>query len=386
MWKTSETPVDVNRPVTTVMVTATAAFIYASLLVAPGMVGGMVSLLGFSPLEAGLVISAELGAMAIASILATLWLHLVNWHTAFRVTIMLSIIGNAASFTFTSHLDLVLARFLTGVVAGISAAIVVATIGMTRDPDRTFGYWFGGQLLFGALGLALLPHIFRAGGYGMVYLIIASLLIGLLFGVRYLPAHSPARQEKREHRSPIFFYALVGLSAAFIYQTGEVGVWVYFERIGNAAGLSIHTVAYSLSIATIFGLAGSLTAAAVTTRWGRALPLTCGATLSLVGMSLLMMQLNGLLFLGIASVFSFGWYFTLPYILASIANADPSGRMVVWGNSTLGFGVAAGPVFAGTLQRGESFAPVIWAGMFCVIIGFMFILKLALYRGAQGDN
>jgi hypothetical protein len=63
-----------------------------------------------------------------------------------------------------------------------------------------------------------------------------------------------------------------------------------------------------------------------------------------------------------AFLFKFAWTFALPFILASLAAADRSGRLINAANMVIGGGLALGPLLAGHLIQAGGFAPMLATG------------------------
>ena len=154
----------------------------ASLLLAPLIVGGLVTTLGFSSEQSGYIISSELAGIALAAIPAALWLSRFNWQRVLYVMLVMLIAGNFLTSTLTDYSTFLIVRFITGFTAGLSLAVSMSVINLSRDPDRNLGLWFSVQLLLTVVGLAVLPAFISGFGIAGVYTLLAAFQFVLLFG------------------------------------------------------------------------------------------------------------------------------------------------------------------------------------------------------------
>jgi predicted MFS family arabinose efflux permease len=75
-----------------------------------------------------------------------------------------------------------------------------------------------------------------------------------------------------------------------------------------------------------------------------------------------------------AFLFKFAWTFALPFILASLAAADRSGRLINAANMVIGGGLALGPLLAGHLIQAGGLNPMLAAGF---ALGTLSLILLA---------
>ena len=92
----------------------------AALLLAPVVVGGLVTTLPFSSEQAGYVISVELAGFALAAIPAALWIRHFNWHWVLYVVVSAMLAGNLITSGLQTVPAFLLVRFLAGFGAGLS--------------------------------------------------------------------------------------------------------------------------------------------------------------------------------------------------------------------------------------------------------------------------
>ena len=108
-----------------------SAFASAMLLIAPLIVGALITLYGFSPQQAGLTISIELGAMSLAGLPALAWMPRLPWRPFITGALLLLVAGNVACAFAHSFAELASLRFLTGLGGGTLMVVAMAAIERT---------------------------------------------------------------------------------------------------------------------------------------------------------------------------------------------------------------------------------------------------------------
>lgn len=373
--------VDVDRPATIASVVLLAAVVPAVLLVAPVLVGSMVKELAFTPQQAGYVITAELGAMALATLPALVWMPHVDWRVAVRACLLFMVAGNVVAQFVDTFAALLVVRFVTALAGGSIMLVCMATIGMTRAHERNFGWWVLGQLVVGAIGLKLLPYVLPTFGLAVFFLALVVLLGALLPAAAALP-HGTAAVPRPQGQVRIRWrLGSVGLASVLAFYVGLSGVWTYIERIANQAGIDAITIGNTLAIASLLGIAGSAAATGLGKRLGRVPPIVTGFLLLVGAVATLLLPLDPLLLLGATCAFKFAWTFVLPYLLACLTALDPSGRLIVVANLMIGGGLAIGPALAAlTLDVAPDYSAVPALGIAAGLLSLILIAPLALAR------
>ncbi|MYH70955.1 MAG: MFS transporter, partial [Gammaproteobacteria bacterium] len=142
--------------------------------IAPLLVGGYVTQLGFSSQQGGYIISAELAGFAVAPIPAAIWVRRINWRTALYLAAGSIILMNLITSSLTEFSLFLVVRLFSGFAAGIQLSVCMAVIHRTLDPDRNLGFWFGLQLLAGSVGVIFLPGLIADFSVGSVFLLLAG--------------------------------------------------------------------------------------------------------------------------------------------------------------------------------------------------------------------
>lgn len=405
---------DVNRPTSLATLVLHSSFAAFVLLTAPALVGAFITELELTPRQAGYVISADMAGMGLASVPAMFWLTRINWRKVALVSLWLNALCHFLSAGADSFAPLLWARLFAGLFAGTSMCVCLASVGLTEHKERNFAFWVVGQLVLASLGLALMPRAIPQWGVSGVYIALALgvLLISTL--VKFLPMarSEQVRLPSGESRtdapdgcdqrrwltgflpsvflSSTFLSSVLGILAIYCFYVALGGVWTYLERIGDASGISAERIGYYLSIASLTGIAGALSASCLGDKWGCVKPVILGFCAILAALLLLLGTAKATSYAATgyaiaASLFKYAWTFVLPFMLAALSATDASGRVIVTINIFIGAGLTTGPPLASSVLKGESYVPVIYFGL--IVMGFSFaFIMWSLSRIAQAKT
>ncbi|HVW70588.1 MAG TPA: MFS transporter [Steroidobacteraceae bacterium] len=378
---------DIDRPSVMAAVVPIAAVISAFLLVAPAVVGALVNTIGLPPARAGYLLSIELAAMGVVVPPAFWWMARWDWRRVTVACLVLVAIGNAASACAHSFLALAILRSLTGIGAGSVILVCSATVAMTRERERNYGFYVVGQLVLGVLGVKFLPGLIARHGLIALYGTLALGTLALVPLVGCLPRSGRPEPGSRTGRGAgvvqwIDGRAFMGLGGILCFYIALSAVWAYLERIGTRAGFQRETIADALALASLFGVGGSIAASLLGGRWGRTAPICLGYAI-LIGALASLFSVDGSVSaytLG-SCAFKFAWTFALPFVLASLAARDPTGRVIVAANLLIIVGLAAGPALAAlSLHRAPDYSGTLLIGVSLAILSLILALPMA-YRG-----
>jgi MFS family permease len=349
----------------------------------PGFVQGMVQYLGFSEKGAGYIASAEMWGLAITTVILTFLASRFNWRHIFTLSLIVIIIGNLMSLLVTSPISFGTWRFLTGLGCGGLVSLSFTVIGLTDNPDRNFGYYIMWVLIYGALGLLLMPTAYSVVGMRGVLIFFAILPAAGLLLVRFLPVSGEAhvQVEADAVNIPVHFKAMA-VAAMFSYFLAQGVVWAYLFLIGTNGGASEQAVANGLTVSQFLGIAGAFTTVMVGIRFGRALPLVIGIIAGIVPLVFLFGTMGALVFGVAVSVYNYAWNMTHPYLLASMASFDRSGRVVVYAVAFQMLGLAIGPAIAATVISDGDYSNVLFLGMGLFTASLVLILPPVIKQKA----
>jgi len=387
--------IDVNRAPTIWAISLLAAVTPVAAVLSPLLVGAYVTRLGFSAQEAGYLIAAELIGAALSTFSTLFIVGRVNWHRILYVSISVIVLAYLISAGIGSFELLLPTRFISGLALGTVMTMTIVVTGMTRNHERTFGFWSLGQIVVAVIGFAALPHALPIVGLKGFFLAMALAMTLLLYPVRFMPVSGSAKHKlgwksislRAKRLAPL------GLISLLLFFTAIGGVWAYVERIAAAAEFNAELIGYVLSAASVVGVLGAGAATWLGVRMGRLLPALLGYSLIAVGIMLLTSLDNTVFYTVSSQIFKFAWWFTLPYLLANMTLLDPSGRIAILTNFVIACGMGLGPAVAATILdisqsvSGElDYNAVLVFGLVCLAVSFPLLYPVIKANSATPDD
>ncbi|WP_446903173.1 MFS transporter [Burkholderia sp. YIM B11467] len=347
------------------------------LLVAPAVAGQLATQLGLSASQIGTYFFVELGAFSLATMPSYLWLGRVDARRVAAFAIALFGAGNLLTALWMPDFVVLLAlRAVTALGGGSLMVLCMTSAATSENSDRVYGLWVVGQLIAGAIGLFLLPHVFAAFGLRALYVALAALALLAAPLSRGFPSSLGTRTATAQTargdttHTPRHFIALaIGAVLTFYLAIGSV--WTFASRAATEAGLDPQSTGNVLAIASVMGIAGAALASCAGGRLARRAMLAAGYALLAASLIALAAMRHAGGYSAAIFAFKFAWTFVLPFILATVAQIDTSGRLVATLNFVIGAGLAAGPLLAGLmLDAGGTMRALFSAATAVAIVSF----------------
>lgn len=364
----------------------------ALVIVKPLIVGALMDQYAFTAKQAGFVAGIEMLGIAFAAFLVGIFGTTWRRRAVVRSGVALGVIGSAVPLVAGIFSAVLALRLVAGLGCGLIAGVVLSTIGMTRDPDRTFGLYFVSIYLASALLFPLFSVAIQATGADGGYLILAALLLGSLATARVFPntALQPRTTTAGQHlgQPPAFPVggALLSLSVSVAFWIG-LGAFVAFsERLALDRGITSAQIAGVLAGAQFASIAGAFTASLLHTRIGRAIP-----TLSAMGFALsgfvLLSRTSGLQgFAAAVILIYYAWPLFLAYLNGTMSVQDRAGRINALAVTSQTAGMAIGPAVAGMLVSRHGYGAVVALGLATSLVAMAFLVPLVMAtRKAAAD-
>lgn len=350
-------------------------------IVQPGFVQGLVEKLGFDDQAAGYAASIEVWGITATTLVMTFFSHRFNWRKVLTASLLLVAVSNALCIGVHDRQVFVLLRFLCGAGAGSLISLSFTTVGLTRNPDRNFGYLIMWVLLYGAIVLYLMPAAYSLTGMTGVLAFFAAFPLVALPLVRYFPTNAESAATVEADAVDLApALKILALAAMFAYFIAQGVAWAYLFLIGTAGGLAEQQVATALTLSQLAGVAGALLPALLGHRFGRWRPLTIGIAGGAIALSFLVGRFAYLPFTLWVCAYNFFWNMTHPYLLGSMASFDRRGRVVMYAVGCQMLGLAIGPALAATVIPGGHFERVNWLAIAFFTLSWVCILPPVLIQ------
>lgn len=318
----------------------------------PGYVQGLVEYLGLTETQAGYVASAEIFGIALTTIALIYLTNRFDWRMISIISLVIAAAGNLLSINQTDPQSLGALRFITGMGSGGVISITFTMAGLTEKTDRNFGAIVFWVLIYGALGLLVMPTIYHGVGMnGLLILLAVFNFSGLVF-VGALPRSAGHIDAPGQAARP-YSALLTWLTATsyFVYCIGIGVVWAYLFLVGVEAGIGEQTVASWLTVSQFLGAAGAFLTVVLQKKFGRFIPLNLAIIAGAGAIGLLLRPIDVVIYAVAVCGFNFLWNVAMPYFLAVLADLDFSGKMVMIGVAMQMTGFALGPAIAAWLLQ-----------------------------------
>lgn len=379
---------DLPYAITLVAIFLTGLASAGLLLIKPLLVGALIDDYHFSPAQSGFVAGIEMAGIGFSSFIVAAFGGAWNRRRVILMGATLGILGSLGPILSEAYMPILLCRLMAGIGCGLIASNVLAVIGTTRDPDRTFGLYYMFSYASAALlmpaAVWTLAHYHVVGGY--IYL--ALLLCVVFVTVHRIPAsYTGLREDGTKHTLPPFpmYSAALSLGLSLLFWIGLGGVWAFIERLGVTAGLDHTAIGGVLSMSQIAAFAGAMTASLLHTKFGRT-PLLA-ASIGAAILSVIMVGWASSIIVFTMGVLTFGfiWPLFLAYLGGSMAVLDPAGRIVAMSVTSQTIGMAVGPAIAGMLAGLFGYVAIAVMGLVCFALAFALLPPLLL-KCAQPHN
>jgi predicted MFS family arabinose efflux permease len=363
------------------------------LLVAPAVAAQLGGQLGLSASQIGTYFFVELGAFSCATLPSLLWLGRVDARRVAAIATAVFCIGNfATAVLMPGFVALLVLRALTALGGGTLMVLCMTSAATSGNRDRVYGLWVVGQLVAGALGLFVLPHLFDAFGLRALYVALAVLALiaspltrgfdPALGGASGKQAQQVASGVNGSSTGSTWFLATLVIGGVLAFYLAIGGVWTFASKAASLAGLDAGHTGELLAIASVMGIVGAACASFIGNRIARAAMLLTGYAILVAALLGLSAHPGSTGYAAAIFAFKFAWTFVLPFILAAAAKTDTSGRLIATLNFVIGAGLAVGPLIAGFLLDAGAGLNTLFQGA-AVISALSFVCLLRVERSGR---
>jgi predicted MFS family arabinose efflux permease len=335
------------------------------LIALPVWVGALVERFGFSPQQAGGVVTLFLIGAVGASVTVAPRFNRLNQ----KLCASLAFAVAAAAFFLASRetglVPLAILHLIAGVSVGTALSMVHGTIGLAANPHRLFAMAGIALGLFAIVLLAGIPQLLIAYGGSVLFQVFAGIMAVAALNCALLFRNpQPPSETRKVPFSRATWLTIFGIS---IMTFNQAMVFSFVEVIGKARGFSPDSVlAVLIALGFVNFVLPSPLAAFLQTRVSATKVTQIGPIVQI------------LLAIGVTSVAIFPVWaaasavfvsvqiFTHNFAFGRLASLDPTGRAVAATPAMLMVGAAFGPIVGGALGENFGFAAL---GVAAVVVG-----------------
>lgn len=361
---------------------------YGVLVGIPVISTAWVTQLGFTEVEVGRVAGADMGGLALGSLVAATIIARIDRRLMVLVSAAMAIGANLMCMVFVDYEQVLWLRIVAGIGSGVYTAIAVATLGGTSKPARAFNMALFAFAFSQALELHVLPQLSMNG----IYLVfVGCYAFGLLF-LSWLPPRPVDRALDVEvdvakaggahavvHEHVPAYVPWLVLAAIFVTYINIGAYWTYIELASVASEATPEWVGQVLVWASFLSIVGCLFATLLSNRFGLARPLLVTLIVQAIIVAMLAGGINDINIVVSLFSFNFLWIFVDVYQMATVANVDHSGRFAALMPGAQGLGQIIGPnIAASMLAAGAGYSGVFLMCAAASVVAMLIYLSMYL--------
>jgi len=355
---------------------------YGVLVGVPVISTAWVELLGFTEEQVGRVAGADLGGLALGSVLASLVMARWNRRSLAILGLVIAVAANWLCTYYVDYQQVLWLRFMAGTGSGIYTAVAVATLGGNSRPARAYNLMLFAFAFSQAAEMQVLPMLSMNGIY---WAFILAFLVSLPF-IRWLPTHptpvsEEAAEERAAHRKRVPSGLIWLCLAAIFFTYINIGTyWTYIELAALDGGIDGEWVGRLLVIVSLGSVVGCLIATVISNRFGLGKPLMMTLALMATIVGILGIDMNYAYLLISLGMFNLLWIFIDVYQMATVAVIDRTGAFASLMPGAQGLGQIVGPnIAASMLGAGMGYNAVFFLCAGAALIGLLIYLAMYIW-------
>lgn len=306
---------------------------------------------GMKPPAAGFLLTAEMGAAALASVAVARLVQRSHAQAVALWGVALAVVASLITLYLDRYGALLVARIAVGLTTGMTIMVANVVAANFADPDRYFAQIACSNLAFGIVIVGLAPHM--ASPYGAIFLALLLLVPLMMLMPKFsVPRRTGnARQALQEKSSPQAggTYTLLLVGITFIINVSSGTLWGLYGLIGERSALSSEVVNSAITISVGAGAVGAASAAIVGSRFGRVGPFCLALFLMAAAILVLTSHPSAAAFRVAVCANVAAIYVILPYLGGMAIALEPHGKAATYVSSAFFGAMAMSPFIGGML-------------------------------------
>jgi MFS family permease len=346
--------------------------------VLPFLVGSLMDGIGLDARHAGLLASAEMGAMALGALTVAPRIGRVSRRALALGAGAALLVLHGSSAALDSFAQLFFLRALAGLAEGCLYAVSTAAVAASTAPTRVYARVEGaGNLLWTGLFLIVPQAVAlwqQRGAFGALF-VITLCCAPLLY---WLPAHPPREAEAGAADWTLWTPSTLAVACAgAVLYLSENSLWAFTERIGVSTGMSGAAVGVVFGVANLLLVLVALLVSRLHLRWGRSLPLGLGIAGFGVSLLLIASARSPVQYIAGHTALAMAFVFQWIYLQGLAAALDPAGRVAALLAGSILVGGALGPAVGGQLAEWGGYPAIGAFALAAAVLALILVVPLA---------
>lgn len=363
----SDNPVRLGFPLWAAIYVGIAAATLPAVL--PVMVGVMADPLGFGVERAGFVASANMGGVALGSVLGSLLTRRFTWALVIIGGCAVMIGSNGLTMLGSSFEYVAATRFASGLGEGLVAGVCYAAMGRSGQATRALAFYVAGQGLVGAVGMGFMPTIVANYGWQVLFVLISLLALPAFPLARAIGSLQPAaaNSPERTQFGSVTWIGWAAIATLLLQFIGMSSIWAFLERLGHAKGLDTLHLSVALSASAIANMVGSLAVGIFTSRISGLKGIAFAFALFVVSLATALYRPEWQAYVATGILFMLSWSVYFPFQFGLLATFDQRGTLAAIMPAVTGIGLTVGPAIGGVLLARGGTGSILGFGLACML-------------------
>jgi MFS transporter, DHA1 family, inner membrane transport protein len=328
----------------------------ASTMIMPIIANIFVTQGGVSPDRIGYFVAFELLCLAFGALATTRWIDRFPPKRFSAVAATLFCVANLCC-PFVRNVSLLVAlRASVGLVSGSLNAFSLAAASRASNANRVFPIIYTAMSLQLMVLFLIIPMLQARWGESSTFVLL-SVVGGIMLCL------SPLVQiDKADHsiiapadtsRKGLSMDATLLLAAWFLFQVGQVGIWVYSERVAAVLGFDFAAINYLYAAVCTLSIFAAMLSGWIDGRVSKAVSLVAVVLASALTILAMAFIKGAGLFVADFLIYGCVLYFAYPFFSTLAAEIDPTGRTAGLLPAGQALGAAAGPALTSLVLQGS---------------------------------
>ncbi|MBD8893299.1 MFS transporter [Roseibium litorale] len=344
------------------------------LIALPVWVGALVERYGFSPQQAGILVTLFLLGAVAASTVAAPRLNSMNGRAFSAGGFFVAAAAFFAAAGQTVFTPLAGLHLLAGASVGTALSMVHGTMAHTANPHRLYAMAGIALGLFAIILLAAIPQLLIAfGGQSLFFVFAGVMTVAAVTCALFFPHAEPVQDHKKQPFSRAVWFTILAIS---IMTFNQAMVFSFVEVIGKSRGFSAeHVLAVLIALGFVNFVLPSPLAAILQNRISATLVTQIGPLLQIVLAIIITSATAFPVWAPSAAVFVSVQIFTHTFAFGHLTKLDPTGRAAAATPAMLMIGAALGPSAGGALGQNFGYPSLGIAAVFVGLASIFFFTK-----------